>query len=237
MLEPGEQRERQVQLSSRQRSQKPRRSMLDDFRPATHESPSCSAPPELRPSKNSSKSTCTAVCAATGNAGSACTKAVSSRPHHATTTGTHHAHQDQPAVRLRRHRGRERHSANAIDLNMRKRFARRHPPVVPLPPAGRARPGVHDALPERRPGRLSEGLRRLPGGGQLRHARTGSACRPRFDGQVMTIEHTPGHGQRLLRLFRAVLVGAPPATCSAKSPQMPTRARARHRHAPSTAAT
>jgi murein tripeptide amidase MpaA len=81
-------------------------------------------------------------------------------------------------------------SANAIDLNIRKDNARRHHPVVLLPPAGRAGRTLHDPPAQRRPVGLSEGLGRLQA--MASYDRVNWFRVPTsFDGQVLTIEHTP----------------------------------------------
>jgi predicted acylesterase/phospholipase RssA len=89
-----------------------------------------------------------------------------------------HAHQNQPVFDSGAIDVVQADSAQPDRPEPAQGFARRHPPVVPLPPAGRARPGLHDAFPERRPGHLSEGLRGLPGRWPAMTPRTGSACRP-----------------------------------------------------------
>nr|GEU28106.1 putative aminotransferase [Tanacetum cinerariifolium] len=114
-----------------------------------------------------------------------------------------------PAVRRRRHRRDLRRQSGRHRPQHPQGFPRRHHAVVLLPRAGRPGHATGAALPERRQVRLPGRLERLPGRGQLRPRQlVPRAHHVRWRRH----DHQPHAGirQRLLRLFRAVLVGASP---------------------------
>ena len=69
-------------------------------------------------------------------------------------------------------------------------------------------------------------LERLPGRGQLRPRQLVPRADQLSTASVMTIDHTPELRQRLLRVFRALFLGTPPASCWARAADV-RRARAR----------
>jgi hypothetical protein len=104
---------------------------------------------------------------------------------------THHVYQDQQPVRRWRHRYRERHERERHRPEHPQGFARRHHPVVLLPPAGRAGPALHDPPAQRRPVAYPKGwedYNAMASYDRINWFRVPTS----FDGQVLTIEHTPG---------------------------------------------